>query len=236
MASMLASGPWYESGTFWGGAGAVAAFAAIVVSVVLWRLGAPSRVLTYDTPVATPLISDQWHGIPGELQVTLDERPIGEPYLVVLRIDNKSRRDIRSSDFDQGRPLVADFGVPLIGASWDGTATIALESVRPGEAEISVGPALIPGGQGLRLILITDGEPMLIWQSPLVGVKVREQSPADINWRGNSIVIGTMASTLLFAFGAFAVFGSPAKGSFATGVVMLVLSVVLLIIINILSR
>ena len=54
---VLASGAFYTSGTFWGGAGAAVALVAIVVSVILWRFGGPRRRLTYSMPVATPLLS-----------------------------------------------------------------------------------------------------------------------------------------------------------------------------------
>jgi hypothetical protein len=76
---VLASGAFYTSGTFWGVAGVAVAVLAILVSVVLWRLGGPRRVLTYSVPVATPLLRGSPRFLRGQVEVTLGGLPMKDP-------------------------------------------------------------------------------------------------------------------------------------------------------------
>src|SRR5437879_3499751 len=101
---ILASGHWYSSGNFWTVIGVVIGVVAIVVSVLLWRFGTPRAVLEYSMPVSKSLISDD---LPmGRIQVTLDGKQVARPHIVTLRLVNRGRRDIRSSDFDQDKAII----------------------------------------------------------------------------------------------------------------------------------
>lgn len=133
---------------------------AIIVSMALWHLGAPRRLLAYSTPVVSPLVSGHWPLAPdGLLRVMLEDEPIKNPHVVILRIENRSRRDIRSTDFDQDKPLAFDLGARLIAESYDGSSASFKDAITPFRTEISVGPTLIPGGQKVRLTLVTEGAP-----------------------------------------------------------------------------
>lgn len=172
---MLASGPLYSSGTFWAATGAIAAFAALAVSVILWRVGAPRRVLRLTVPVVASLRSSHWARSPGKLEISMDDETVHNPYVVTMNLRNRSRRQIRSDDFDQGRPLLIRFGKPLIAVSADGSARTALDSITYGYSEVSIGPVLIGGGEDIELTLLTDGYPEIDWQNPIVGVRIKDR-------------------------------------------------------------
>ncbi len=173
---MLASGPWYTSGVLlaW-----VSIVAGIVVgaagALIAWLVGYPRRMLVYSMPVATALLTRQavsWKD--SALKVTLGDRTLENPYVVALRVESRSREDIRSSDFDQGKPLVFDLGAEIVTALaiWadsDDTAPTIEGS------KIKIEPALIKKGQVLHFNLLTDGPSRLSFFSPLVNVKVVEQ-------------------------------------------------------------
>jgi hypothetical protein len=190
--SMLASRYFYDSGTFWGATAAIAAVVAIIVPLVVWRMGAPRRLLTYGMPVTTPMLSSHLPGLPAErLQVTLDGQPLANPHVAVLRIENKSRRDIRSSDFDQSKPLEFDLGAKVAAVPVDPARFP--ETLKVDGAKITIGPMLIRGNSRLELSLVTDGRPNLACQSYLVNVNMRLQD--DEKQRKRYIIID-MASTL----------------------------------------
>jgi hypothetical protein len=61
--SALADGSWYASGAFWGAIGAVAAIAAVVVSLLVWVIGPPRRRLSVRTLTTVPLLSRHFERI-----------------------------------------------------------------------------------------------------------------------------------------------------------------------------
>jgi hypothetical protein len=175
--SVVASGPWYESDTFWSGAAALVGIAAIVVSLIIWRVGPAKRLLVYSMPVSVPMVSSHWPVLPGApWQVTLEGDPVADPHVVVLYVHNRSRRDIRSTDFDQNKPLVFNFGVRILATSLEGGSRDFKNEVSFSGTEILISPTLIAGNQRVQLTVITHGVPRLTYRSPLVGVKIREES------------------------------------------------------------
>jgi hypothetical protein len=107
---LLASGHWYTSGAFWGAASGV--LAVIVMGVlgswVVWRSANPNKQLVYSVSEPTPLVASEPLGSAGTglLSVTYNEMPLTNPYVVTIEVNSRSRRDIRSSDFDGNRPLI----------------------------------------------------------------------------------------------------------------------------------
>ncbi len=194
----------YSSGTFWGAVGAVAAVAAVGVAIVLWRVGAPRRVLVYEMVTSSSLLSSHAAGFTeGHLQVTMDGKALSDPWVAVVRLENKSRRDIRSSDFDQEKPLTLDLhrGIAML------RAEPAEESLVLHDSKITIGPALIRGGSRLDMTLVTDGPPFLTCQSFLVDVKVQEYGITTAgDWLrliGMGIVIAAIVALLAARYAAW---------------------------------
>jgi hypothetical protein len=111
------SAMWYTSGTFWAVISVVVALIGIAVGVTTWLVGAPRRLITYSLPVTTSLLttdSDRLGIKNPDLAVTYKGKLLKDPYLITLSMDSHSRRDIRSSDFDQNGSLSFEFDTPII--------------------------------------------------------------------------------------------------------------------------
>ena len=175
---MLASGPWYTSGTLWGVVGLVVSLAGVVAVLVTWRISVPKRLIIFSVPAAKPLINLRSRGIShirAGLRIIYDDNMVSNPYIVTLNVENRGRRDIASMDYDQGKPLIFDMGARIM------TAEVISESVDSPligveDNQVRLGPSLIRRGLQLRLSLLTDGLPNVSYQSPLINVEVREDT------------------------------------------------------------
>src|SRR5690242_3803696 len=108
MTSMLASDPWYTSGLFWGAVGAIIGLAGLVLGWVLWRFGPPQRRLVYTMPMSTSLLTAHTHNFgleSSDLKITYQGQELADPYVISVRMDSRSRKDISGADFDQKRPI-----------------------------------------------------------------------------------------------------------------------------------
>ena len=144
---------WYSSGTFWTGAGAVIAALAIIVAILLWFVGPPQRLLVYsfsDTPLLT---DDALAHANTELKVTLDDQILTDPHIVSIFIESRSRRDIRTADFENGRPLAFDLGTPILKLLHYETGGSAMPQVEVGidQGSATIGPGLINPRRSPRL-------------------------------------------------------------------------------------
>jgi hypothetical protein len=173
MVSVLAMGHWYTSGT------TISVAAALVIGIVgvavTWRAGfPPKKLLTYRLSEPTSLVSSESLGpARADLSVTYSGSELSNPYVVTLYAESRSRRDIRSADFDRDRSLVFDLGAKIL-------AVVGSEELGPPrykftivDNRVELPPCLIRRGQLLRISLLTDGEPGLTCDSPLVDVKVQ---------------------------------------------------------------
>lgn len=161
---VIESSAWYTSATFWSGAGvAVAVLVGAGTVLVTWLVGAPRRLLVYAVPVATPLLASHDSALKSsDLQVMFQNEPLRDAHFVSLIVTNKGRRDIRSGDFDQGRPVVFDMQARVV--SFIGTDEAregANEWFRLENESLEIWPTLIRRRQvmAVKLIMITEGVP-----------------------------------------------------------------------------
>jgi hypothetical protein len=176
--------PWYTSAIFWTIAGVVAVLLVGAVTIaVTWVIGVPKRSLVYSLPVVTSLLPRGTRFAENafdELQVAYGGKPLKDPHIVSLRIESRSRRDIRSEDFDQGKPLVFRIGVPivsLVGASR--SRDFPADGFRISEESVEVGPVLVRTKTRLTVDLLTDGSPSVVCESSLADVTVKEINVND---------------------------------------------------------
>lgn len=166
--------PWWQSPN----TGLAVAVFGIAITIGLWRLVAPRRMLFCWLSSSTAMVSSRRERVP-DLQVIFRGETVADPYLVHLRMHNTSRLDIRSSDFDAGEPIIFDMGVPvleLLAAS----PNIDPELLGlPDDNKVSLKPMLIRSGDILAVDLLTDGAPKLRVRDSLADVRVRERSPID---------------------------------------------------------
>jgi hypothetical protein len=194
---MLASAPLYVSGTFWGGVGAAATIAVIIVTVYLWLLGDHRRLLTYSLLTAAPLVHSRVRGARTmNVKVLMDGTTVAKPHIVVIRIHNKSRRDITSNDFE-GKPLQLDLGALIVDHLPSGGNTIEYEV---SASAINLGPALIGGRETMEVTVITDGFPHLTCRGRLVSTTIRE---LESDYEDSSVAITWFLALTLTVFWCF---------------------------------
>jgi hypothetical protein len=201
--SVLASAPLYTSGTFWAVAGVIVGIASVAAILATWQKGAPRRLLLYSLPVATSLLSQHLGGrADSDLRLTYRGRELINPYAATLRLESKGRRDIRSADFDQNKPLVFDLGVPIV-AVVGGSETFAIpaETISIDGNSVKVAPTLIRPGVALRLSLLTEGQPHITPRSPLIDIALREQEPG-VRRSIQLVVFGAIIGLIISGIGS----------------------------------
>ncbi|MDR6988951.1 hypothetical protein J2Y66_003459 [Paenarthrobacter nitroguajacolicus] len=139
---------------------------AIIVSLIgvgvaaaqLWTTF-PKRQLAYDV-TAVPLMTESATNV-DKLEVMYDLKPVAQPYLATFTLASIGRSDIPEESFSGGKPLLFDFGVPVIAA----VGTPATEPRQEAEVRIrdesflAVDPVLLPKTLFLRITFLTDGAP-----------------------------------------------------------------------------
>jgi hypothetical protein len=199
MVSVLAMGHWYTSGT------TISIAAALVIGVVgaavTWCAGfPPKKLIAYRLSEPTSLVSSESLGSARvDLSVTYSGAELSNPYVVTLYAESRSRRDIRSVDFDQGKSLVFDLGVKILTDLPE--SSVGAFSIDGNRVELS--PCLIRRGQLLRVSLLTDGEPRLTCLNPLADVEVQLSTASQSNvgiqvsW---TAIIGGLVGLFLYSF------------------------------------
>jgi hypothetical protein len=189
---------WYASGMFWTVGGAVLALVAIIATIVLWLVGTPRGVLEYSLPVIAPLLS-QDHNVHGVTVSLGGGGPLHDPHVVSFEVASRSRRDIRSADFDQQRPLVFDLGTNIVT-----TRKIDANGIvgKVGDHTITIGPALIRRRQKLTVDLLTDGVPAVTIDSPIADVTIRDMGSGSAEyysvWTIAAHAVGQLIAASIF--------------------------------------
>src|SRR5213595_646289 len=97
---------WYNSGLFWTIFGIAAAIIIGVATIVVpYFLGAARRQIVYGIELATSLLHHVAPVADAELEVSYRKIRVRDPRIIWIRIENRSRRDIRSDDFDNKKPF-----------------------------------------------------------------------------------------------------------------------------------
>jgi hypothetical protein len=185
---MIADGHFYSSSAFLGWVGIAVAIVTLTVIAAQFAAGSSKRALVYSLISDTTLLSEgaRERAGPG-LRVTLGDDTLDDPHVVSLRIECKGRRDIRSADFEGGKPLMLHVGTPILKqlsreADDDTAPCISFNSHAQ---TIGIGPDLIRKGQLISIDLLTDGQASLRCISPVADVAIREAQPdgeTDLVW------------------------------------------------------
>lgn len=180
---MLALAQWYTSALTWTVIGVAAALLVGAATVyVTWAAANPRRVLVYSMPSAASLLTESTpHLADGDLQVSYQGHELRNPYVVSVRVESRSRKDIRSIDFDQGKPLVLDINIPIVAYLGESTPIeFDSKSIRTNGSRIELGPMLIRRRQAIQMEVLADGiKPELSCESPLADVSARPQVADD---------------------------------------------------------
>jgi hypothetical protein len=245
MPVMDVAAAFYTSGTFWAGAGALAAFVgAVAVVWVTFVVGLPRRRLYYGIRSAAPLLTAP-PGMRSDLELRHRAAPLAgaadgdpgpggwqvlaDPRVLTIDLVSRGRRDIPSDAYDGGQPLRLDVGARIVRVlrTASSPAAEAAPPVAAGGTSLEIGPGLIRRRQEITLTVLTDGgEPALTCRSPLIDVQVRprtqDRGPAPaLLW----VAVAVAAAVVAGAFGAAAAATASAVAAAVVAVVAVVAGV-----------
>jgi uncharacterized membrane protein len=214
----LLADSWYASGLFLGVAGIVVTFVAGAIGVwAAFRAADLRQVVTFEVQTIAPFLTEAARDACGDVELHLDGKILNEPQVLDIRVANRSRRDIASSDFDQGRVLRLDVAVPVIKLL---RFTSVPAEFRPPRVEIDgtalvLGPDLIKRGQSFVFSLLVDGSTPCITfpETPLLNISIRRLEagvPGGSLKRRRTLVPITLALGL--AVGVLLTLGTTAGG------------------------
>jgi hypothetical protein len=181
----LATGQWWNSGALIGWATFLVGLAAIAVSVLLYLWGRrppePRSELVRNLNAVRLLARDLGDQETGNLKVMYRDRTLGDPYLATLSVESLGQKDIASTRFDAGKPLVFDLSVPIVAALGSPSGSAAAEScLTLGDSGlVEIAPHLIREGLVLNVEVLTEGCPLLTVDSPLVEVDIHQLGVDD---------------------------------------------------------
>jgi pentapeptide repeat protein len=159
---MVLADPWYNSGTFWAAAGAIAVLGtgAVATFVAFW-LANPIRRLDCAMSAA-PLLKGSAQEMPGSLHITWDGVELKDPHILEVTLTSRGRRDIASEDFDQPLEFRVGATIKAILRTASGPKSSTFRAVSFKDDTLSIGPGLIRRRQSIKFTLLAVGrEPML---------------------------------------------------------------------------
>ena len=181
---ILAAGRWWDSSTLIGWATFVAGIGAIAVSVLLYLRGrrpGPRSELVQKLGVVKLLARDLKDAKSGNLKIIYKDSLLENPYLVSLLVESYSQKDIASTRFDAGKPLIFNFGVPIVTGLGTPSGSAAAESCLIIESTglVKIAPHLIRKGCVIDVEVLTEGRPVLAIENPLVEVDIHQLGVDD---------------------------------------------------------
>ncbi|MER5501349.1 hypothetical protein ABT096_29670 [Streptomyces sp. NPDC002561] len=172
------AGDWYTNGTFWA---AMAVLVALVVgAATVWatlKANNPKLRLGYGLEFTTELLG---HGSAG-LTVTHNGVALSSPHVAVVTVTNEGRRDIVSSMFHNGDPLLFDLGGSVLGVLdvqiTPSTGPVPFAHIVGATyGRVALDPCHLPRKQSIRISVVLDGPTSGIAPPrPLVNVDIRER-------------------------------------------------------------
>lgn len=170
---------WYTSGTFWAGAGTVAALLGAAAGVwATFMVGSLRRRLYYGMRAAAPLLAAP-DGMRSKLELRYDGAPLADPQVLTVQLISRSRKDIPSDAYNDGQPLRLDVGAPILEILQTTSApeTLPPPSITRDGTALAIGPSLIGKRHNITITVLTDGgTPSLSCRSPLIDVQIRERT------------------------------------------------------------
>jgi hypothetical protein len=210
---MLASEPWYTSATIIGWTAVAVAVVFGLVTIVLWLLGIPKRLLVYTVDSTSLLLRNELTSNDADgIKVIVKDRAVNDPHLVTLTIESRSRRDIRKSEFDAGEPLTFSLNVPIVATACLAFGNQNMPELRTSRQQkgarnissqtVQIEPALIRRGRWCQILLLTEGSPVVTHKNTIADVIIRIGIPPIP--RLVYVAVCAQAGCLLFVGGILA--------------------------------
>ena len=176
---MYIADAWYESGTFWSGAGTVAGVLGAVAAVwVTFTVGFPRRRLFYRMRAVAPLLvtpADQH----GDVELLYRGARLTDARALTIELISRGRKDIPSDAYNDGQPLQLEVGARIIEVLQVNSEpeTLPRPQVRADGTSLLIGPSLIGRRHRITLTVLTEGgPPSLNCMSSLIDIQVRRRA------------------------------------------------------------
>jgi hypothetical protein len=175
---LLASSNW-ETATIWTPISVIGTLAVSGFLVVLtWRLLPRQQWLFYSV-FQTPMLSgmSELTRTQPKIKVIVDEEEIAAPVVVTVRLIPRGAHDIPAASFDQGEPLVIDFGSRVVATEEGSGSSLGWRRAKSiTGSKVQIAPLLIKKGTTLTFTAIVDGEVnVTVPDPPLTDVKIAER-------------------------------------------------------------
>ncbi|SRR5581483_3088143 len=180
---MKAMSHWYSSSILWSVIAAILALAQVILGILVFILPwiSSKRIITYELRASEPLIRAPADVDPG-LQVAHHGKTLINPHIIIVWLAYRGRKDLPSSAFDQGAPLVVDVGIEI--------TALVRKDFRPGALPIpkveingtalEIGPSLLRKKLEMEFFVLADGPDVsLDVVAPLADIKVRPQKQEE---------------------------------------------------------
>lgn len=181
--------------SLWQFVGAAVAVLALVTSIVVAILQRRRKLLDYEVLTDTPLLTIR-EELQGRVKVLLDDQPIQDVSVVVIRLLNRGNLPIRASEYE--RPVVFTFGEVARVISAEVTEQVPLNLSAEIEAEtnlIRVKPVLLNGRDSITFKCLVAGAQEPRVDARIVGVSaVRRYDSAESPTRLAVGVIGVLVA------------------------------------------
>lgn len=167
---------------------------AVPVSVWAARRWGSRRARTDFTFSVIPLLPID----DSPLEVTYHDLPVDQPHLVSVSLRNTGPRDIPSSAFDGGQPILVRFDTRFYGLTsraTGGARTLAPAVGSPADrAVVQIEPGLLKRGESWSFNAVVSGRATVSLTSPLVDTDVTQNRPESSRWP--TIVAGSAGAAL----------------------------------------
>jgi len=182
----------------WQFVGAAFGFAAIIVSIVLYRTQRRRKALSYDIiTFPTPLLSVD-NEVKGKVQVLFDGNPVQDVYLVTLEFINSGNVPIVPADYV--RRVSVSFGesariltCEVVKTDPDNLeASVDIEATR-----VALEPVLLNSGDAITLKFLVSGFDVIEFDGRIVGVKhVHKFVTRQAAFQAIAVAVGVLSLTI----------------------------------------
>jgi hypothetical protein len=170
----------YTAGSFWTAvAGAICTLIVGLLSTWYASRLAPKRRLWYRMADPVPLlVPDE---LPEGLEIRRGNQTLTDPCLVEVVLISNGRQAITTDMFNQGRPILANLGVPIVEVLKRKSypSEQAVPDHRISDTTLEIGPSAFARRQQVTYSLLVEGDPKLDVIGNLPDVDVRQQPAMD---------------------------------------------------------
>ncbi|GAB3863689.1 hypothetical protein GCM10029963_72850 [Micromonospora andamanensis] len=140
-------------------AGLALAVLGILVGIVIALLQRRPKRVVYDMITRSQIVSHTGYRATGKLQVLYEGRQLADPHLLVLRVANGGKIEIRPEDWIERLKIVVSRGVEIVDAAIAGSAPSNLEvKVEQTEkSQVTISSVLLNRQEWFDVQLLIDG-------------------------------------------------------------------------------